>query len=33
MSDAELVERARRGDRDAFCELVERDQHAVFRTV
>lgn len=32
MSDQELVERARRGDRAAFGDLVERHQQAVFRT-
>lgn len=32
MTDAELVERARAGDRAAFDAIVERYQHAVFRT-
>ena len=32
MTDAELVERARRGDRAAFDAIVERYQHVVFRT-
>ena len=31
MSDAELIEWARRGDRAAFGDLVERYQHVVFR--
>ncbi len=31
VSDAELVEAARRGDEAAFGQLVERHQHAVFR--
>ena len=31
MSDAELIELARRGDRAAFGDLVERYQHVVFR--
>lgn len=31
MTDAELVERARAGDRAAFDAIVERYQHAVFR--
>ena len=33
MSDAELIERARGGDRAAFGDLVERYQQTVFRTV
>jgi RNA polymerase sigma-70 factor, ECF subfamily len=32
VSDAELIDRARAGDRAAFGELVERYQRAVFRT-
>lgn len=32
VSDEELIERARSGDRAAFGELVERHQQAVFRT-
>ncbi len=32
VSDTELVERARNGDRAAFGDLVERYQHVVFRT-
>ena len=32
MTDGELVERARRGDRAAFDAIVERYQHVVFRT-
>ena len=32
MTDAELVEHARRGDRAAFDALVQRYQHVVFRT-
>jgi RNA polymerase sigma-70 factor (ECF subfamily) len=32
VSDEELIERARDGDRSAFGELVERHQQAVFRT-
>jgi RNA polymerase sigma-70 factor, ECF subfamily len=32
VTDAELVERARRGDRPAFDVIVERYQHVVFRT-
>ncbi len=32
VSDAELIERARNGDRAAFGDLVERYQRAVFRT-
>jgi RNA polymerase sigma-70 factor (ECF subfamily) len=32
VTDAELVERARRGDRAAFDAIVERYQHVVFRT-
>jgi RNA polymerase sigma-70 factor, ECF subfamily len=32
VSDAELIERARNGDRAAFGDLVERYQHVVFRT-
>jgi RNA polymerase sigma-70 factor (ECF subfamily) len=31
VSDAELVDAARRGDEAAFGQLVERHQHAVFR--
>ena len=31
MTDAELVERARAGDNQAFCALVERYQHVVVR--
>ena len=32
VSDAELIERARNGDREAFGDLVERYQQVVFRT-
>jgi RNA polymerase sigma-70 factor (ECF subfamily) len=32
VTDAELVGRARRGDRAAFDAIVERYQHVVFRT-